>query len=410
MATTRPSLVGRGTNLGQLDLVGLPRRPIACRVTQTPSVLPIAKHQVVDAMADVASPIVDVVHLRKTYKSWSFRGRTQVEAVAGVSLQAGAGDVFGLLGPNGAGKTTLIKILLGVVKHSGGSASLFGQPVGSAAARRRVGYLPESLRVDRHHTARSALRYYGRLSRMSTDQIHRRSDELLELVGLRGRDRESVRRFSKGMYQRLGLAQALMHDPDLLILDEPTDGLDPVGRNEVRKVIERLRDLGKTIFLNSHILQEVEMVCTRVAIMAKGQLLAIGPIDELTSAGESQLVIVDVVLPSDVVDGKAFVAAKVNDWDTSHVSVMPHPHRGATHRVTAPIGDPSDLDRLVDALREANLSIRRLESKRPTLEDTFMRLVGPTEITASDDGVVDSDGRDIDASQSDVVGTPEASV
>lgn len=332
----------------------------------------------------VDAPIVDVRGLRKSYSTWSFRGRTAIEALSGVSLQAGAGDVFGLLGPNGAGKTTLIKILLGVVKHSGGSASLFGQPVGSTAARGRVGYLPESLRVDHHHTARSALRYYGRLSRMSTDQINRRSDELLSLVGLQGRDRESVRRFSKGMYQRLGLAQALMHDPDLLVLDEPTDGLDPVGRNEVRKVIERLRDLGKTIFLNSHILQEVELVCTRVAIMAKGQLLAIGPIDELTSAGESQWVMVDVALPGrEVVEdadaAKTFLTTHLPFVDHETLSVISHRRSHSTHRISVPAGDQSKIDRLVDGLRQASVSIRRLEAKQPTLEDTFMRLVGPTE-------------------------------
>ena len=191
---------------------------------------------------EIGDTIVDVRGITKRYAGWTLLGRRPVVALNGVSLTAKAGEVFGLLGPNGAGKTTLIKILLGVVKPSGGTASLFGEPVGSSAARQRVGYLPESLRVDRHHTARSALQYYGRLSRMSSRDIQVRSDELLELVGLRGRDRESVKRFSKGMYQRLGLAQALMHDPDLLVLDEPTGGLDPVGRNEVRKVIERLRD------------------------------------------------------------------------------------------------------------------------------------------------------------------------
>ena len=230
-----------------------------------------------------AAAIVDVEDLAKVYRSWSVTGRRRIEALAGVSLRAHAGEVFGLLGPNGAGKTTLIKSLLGVIRPSAGHASLFGRPAGSSAARQRVGYLPESLRIDPHHTARTALRFYGRLSRMSESEIRPRIDELLELVGLRDRDRESVRRFSKGMCQRLGLAQALMHDPDLLILDEPTDGLDPVGRNDVRKIIERLRDSGKTIFLNSHILQEVELVCTRVAIMSAGRLRGIGTVDELAA-------------------------------------------------------------------------------------------------------------------------------
>ncbi|MGB7326367.1 MAG: ABC transporter ATP-binding protein [Rubripirellula sp.] len=330
----------------------------------------------------MTDPIVDVRDLRKTYKGWSVRGRRNVDALQGVSLQAQAGDVFGLLGPNGAGKTTLIKTLLGVVKPSGGTASLFGQPVGSNAARQRVGYLPESLRVDRHHTARTALHFYGRLSQMNSADIARRTDELLELVGLRGRDRESVRRFSKGMYQRLGLAQALMHDPDLLVLDEPTDGLDPVGRNEVRKVIERLRDLGKTIFLNSHILQEVELVCTRVAIMAGGKLLAIGPIDELASPTDAANVFVDIRFA--VGDGDSMASGpSLSDQlaldlavaDSTTLSVVEKASGTATHRIMLSTPDQTEVDRVVDQLRQHGHSIVRLENKRPSLEDTFMRLV-----------------------------------
>ena len=263
MAAAGSSMVDCGPDCRDLGCSSLPDCAILYRVSSAKKV-------------KLDSAIIDVHSLEKSYGTWSLTGRQTLVALRGVSLQAHAGEVFGLLGPNGAGKTTLIKILLGVVKPSGGTASLFGESVGSTAARQRVGYLPESLRVDRHHTARSALRYYGKLSRMSSRDIARRSDELLDLVGLRGRDRESVRRFSKGMYQRLGLAQALMHNPDLLVLDEPTDGLDPVGRSEVRKVIKRLRDSGKTIFLNSHLLQEVEMICTRVAILANGEIRGSG--------------------------------------------------------------------------------------------------------------------------------------
>ncbi|MEM6364803.1 MAG: ABC transporter ATP-binding protein, partial [Planctomycetota bacterium] len=215
-------------------------------------------------------PIVSVQGVEKTYRGSRLLRRDSIHALRGVDLTADRGNVFGLLGPNGAGKTTLIKVLLGVIKATAGTASLFGSTAGTAKTRRRVGYLPEALRIDRHHTARTALSFYGKLSGLDPSTIRHRSDELLAIVGLASRDRESVRRFSKGMLQRLGLAQALMHDPDLLVLDEPTDGLDPVGRSEVRGVIERLRDAGKTIFLNSHILHEVEVVCTHLAIMAGG--------------------------------------------------------------------------------------------------------------------------------------------
>lgn len=330
--------------------------------------------------------IVDVSGLKKSYAAARLLRRRPIDALQGVSLQANAGEVFGLLGPNGAGKTTLIKILLGVVKPSSGSASLFGEPAGSLAARQRVGYLPESLRVDRHHTARSALRYYGRLSGMSAFEIGRRSDELLRLVGLEARDRESVRRFSKGMYQRLGLAQALMHNPDLLVLDEPTDGLDPVGRTEVRKVIERLRDAGKTIFLNSHILQEVEMVCTRVAILAAGQICGSGSIDELSRQTRAEQVTFELVhpdapsdpnAPSDEVERALWKVFA--ETDGTEPQITRQTGDGITHRATAKLPDQSQVDAVVDRLRRHGISIVRLEVKRPTLEDTFMTLVGSVE-------------------------------
>ncbi|MGI9472801.1 MAG: ATP-binding cassette domain-containing protein [Rubripirellula sp.] len=329
---------------------------------------------------DDGRPIVDVQTIAKTYGGWALAGRRKITALKGVSLEANAGEVFGLLGPNGAGKTTLIKVLLGVVTPSSGKASLFGEPVGSSAARARVGYLPESLRVDRHHTARSALRYYGRLSRMPASDIARRSDELLELVGLRGRDKESVKRFSKGMNQRLGLAQALMHDPDLLVLDEPTDGLDPVGRSEVRKVIERLRDAGKTIFLNSHILHEVEMVCTRVAILAGGEIRGSGTLEELSNASQSQQLVVDVCLPKgdQASSLQSGLADQIDDCQWIET-----PYGRATHRLIAKLPDQDNVDKIVDQLRSNDVSIVGLETKRPTLEDTFMRLVGPAEADAS---------------------------
>ena len=320
--------------------------------------------------------IVNVQDLRKSYRSWSWGLRKEQEALRGVSLQAYSGEVFGLLGPNGAGKTTLIKVLLGVVKPTKGSASLFGMPVGSSHARQRVGYLPESLRVDRHHTARSALKYYGRMSGMESSDIARRSDELLELVGLTGRDRESVRRFSKGMYQRLGLAQALMHDPDLLVLDEPTDGLDPVGRNEVRQVIDRLRDDGKTIFLNSHILQEVELVCTRVAILAKGKIKAVGPIDTLGSDEKGNVVIhlmrTDLKTDDHQVNALRDLVVRATEYSTELIKIDGGNERW---KLTIPPTEQRRIDALVDALRSDSYSIQSLDQPRASLEETFMRLL-----------------------------------
>lgn len=326
---------------------------------------------------DSGDAVVDVRWIKKSYRGWSIRKGRRIDALRGVSLQARPGDVFGLLGPNGAGKTTLIKILLGVVRPTEGTATLFGRPVGTAAARLRVGYLPESLRIDRHHTARSALRYYGRLSRMGEREITRRSDELLELVGLSGRDRESVRRFSKGMYQRLGLAQALMHNPDLLVLDEPTDGLDPVGRNEVRMVIDRLRDSGKTIFLNSHILQEVELVCTRVAILADGQIRGIGTLNEIAASTGDHRIEIEAIVDGDSDSAQATLRNALADTK-AEIEPTPVSSRHAdepTFRISLSLPDQRQVDDIVDRLRLANVSIVRLETKRATLEDTFIRLV-----------------------------------
>lgn len=324
-----------------------------------------------------SEPIVDINDLRKTYRSRVWTRTKSVEALRGVSLTAFSGEVFGLLGPNGAGKTTLIKSLLGVIQPTSGRSSLFGLPIGNATARARVGYLPESLRIDRHHTARTALRYYGRLSRMHSSDIQRRTDELLELVGLKGRDREPLRRFSKGMSQRLGLAQALLHDPDLLVLDEPTDGLDPVGRNEVRLVIERLRDSGKTVFLNSHILQEVELVCSRVAVMAGGRIKAVGTIDEIAGQTESRYeIIVRMPASSGATQSVDQVQRLVSGcFPPEAVSDLMRLPESGMYRVQVALADQSHVDRAVDALRNANISIQKMLPLRATLEETFMRLV-----------------------------------
>ncbi len=312
--------------------------------------------------------VIAIEKLTKTYRG-GLLGNRSIAALRQVSLETHRGEVFGLLGPNGAGKTTLIKILLGVIRSSGGSARVFGFPAGSIAARSCVGYLPESLRIDRHHTARSALTFYGGMSRLDHQTIRERSPELLRLVGLEGRDRESVRRFSKGMYQRLGLAQALLHDPDLLILDEPTDGLDPVGRSEVRRLLLELKGRGKTIFLNSHILQEVELVCDRVAVMASGQIRGIGTIDDLTEQlGNRQ---VKLELATELTDEQVRQLLLGVDGASQLLRLA-----SGVLRVGVTWRDQATNDRMVDRLRQAGISILSLTTPRRTLEDVFLSLVG----------------------------------
>ena len=314
------------------------------------------------------STAIDIQKLEKEFRS-GFRKR--VQALRGVTFQVGKGEIFGLLGPNGAGKTTIIKVLLGIVRRSGGSASLMGCPAGSRQGRKQVGYLPENLRLPRHQTARTALEFYGRLSGLSFTEIRHKTDALLEQVGLSGRDRESVRRFSKGMSQRLGLAQALLHDPDLLILDEPTDGLDPVGRSQVRGILQQLKDEGRTVFLNSHLLQEVELVCDRVAILDRGQLRFEGTIDELTPSDSAEL---GLVLMGD----EQQVRSAVGDREIKEFRQV------ADNSIQAlvVVKDQDDINQLVDSLRREGISICHMATRRKTLEDAFMELVTQEHVAA----------------------------
>jgi ABC-2 type transport system ATP-binding protein len=218
-------------------------------------------------------------NLSKTFRI-GFWGR-KVRAVHGVSFEVEKGEIFGLLGPNGAGKTTTIKMLLGFVRPSQGSAMVGGHPAGSIEARRRMGYLPENPALYEYLTGVEYLRYAGRLAGLGRKEAHQRTTVLLEQVGLADRADRPIRRFSKGMVQRLGLAQAMIGDPGLLILDEPMSGLDPIGRKDVRDLILRFREEGRTIMFSTHILSDVEMICDRVAILIDGRVTDCGTLSSL---------------------------------------------------------------------------------------------------------------------------------
>jgi ABC-2 type transport system ATP-binding protein len=232
-------------------------------------------------------PAIATSGLRKAYG-------TRV-ALCDLTLAVQPGEVFGFLGPNGAGKTTAMKILLGLVRPSGGEALVFGRPPAEPAARRRVGYLPEHFRFQEWATGDELLAFHGRLAGLGAAERAARIPELLERVGLAGRGGERVRRYSKGMTQRLGLALALLGGPDLVLLDEPTSALDPVGRREVRELVRELAAAGVTVFLNSHLLTEVEAVCDRVAIVNQGRVVASGPLDDLAGATAQLRVLLDRV-------------------------------------------------------------------------------------------------------------------
>jgi len=220
--------------------------------------------------------------------SWPWQ--KPVQGLDNVSLTVNHGEIFGFLGPNGAGKTTTMKILLGLMKPSLGTIRLLGMPGDDVTVHHRIGYLPESPYFYDYLTAEEFLSFYGRLGGMDKGRLAGAVPSLLERVGLLDARHRQLRKFSKGMLQRIGLAQALIHDPELVILDEPMSGLDPVGRKEVRDIILSLRDRGKTVFFSTHIISDVEMVCDRVCILSKGQVLALGKVEELVGEQAQQSV------------------------------------------------------------------------------------------------------------------------
>ena len=259
------------------------------------------------AVSDGGVLVEDIVteDLTKSYAS-GWPGRPPFVALDGLSLTVGRGEIFGFLGPNGAGKTTTLKILIGLVRATSGKALLLGQPAGDVVTRRRIGFLPESPYFYDYLTAEEFLGFYGRFAGLNRAVIAQRVNDLLQTRGPgRGARARQLRKFSKGMLQRIGLAQALIHDPELVILDEPMTGLDPIGRKQVRDLILSLRDQGKTVFFSTHILHDVEMICDRVGIVMKGRLVASGRVDELVRQDHTHSV--EIVCQHIKVEGNVFI-------------------------------------------------------------------------------------------------------
>ncbi|PSB06830.1 multidrug ABC transporter ATP-binding protein [filamentous cyanobacterium CCP2] len=231
--------------------------------------------------------LVQTAHLQKVYRT-GFWLNQKVVTLQDCSLQIYKGETFGLLGPNGAGKTTLLKILLGIIRPTGGSGWLLGKPLGDRSVKQRLGYLPENPYFYDYLTGWEFLRYAADLFQIPYEVQRRRIPELLELVGLAqsAAKRKQLRQYSKGMLQRVGMAQALINDPEVVFLDEPMSGLDPLGRYQIREIILSLKGQGKTIFFNSHVLSDVEKICDRVAILARGELLCVGSLNELLGTAD----------------------------------------------------------------------------------------------------------------------------
>jgi ABC-2 type transport system ATP-binding protein len=281
-------------------------------------------------------------------------------AVRGLSLQVEAGEVFGFLGPNGAGKTTSIKMLLSLVAPTSGTARLLGAPLGDRAVRARIGFLPEHFRFHDWLTAAEFLTLHGRLHRLPDQRLRPRIAELLELVGLTPFAAKPLRTFSKGMLQRIGLAQALINDPALVFLDEPTSGLDPVGRRLVRDIIRDLRSLGTTVFLNSHLLSEIEVTCDRVAFIKHGQVVRTSRLDALVE-GETR-----VTLRARRLSGELIASLERFGRDI----------RADGDQVTLTVTDDAALPELARHLVSSGADLYALTPQRMSLEDLFIQVVG----------------------------------
>lgn len=297
---------------------------------------------------------IETSGLEKVYRS-RFRGR-EIRAVSNLTLRVPAGVKYGLLGPNGAGKTTFVKMLLSAVNPTVGRAALFGKDARDPEARRPVGYLPENHRFPTYLTGSGMLNFYAALSGMENDQRKKRIPELLDLVGLSNWGNVRLKKFSKGMLQRLGLAQALMHNPRLLVLDEPTDGVDPVGRREIRDILNRLTGTGVTVFINSHLLSEVEAFCEHVAILRKGELALEGKVSSLVG-GLGFRVCASGVPESALVEIKALGASVMLSADAVEVN--------AATREQANLA--------IDKIRAAGGLIDSLTAASVSLEDVFIR-------------------------------------
>lgn len=310
--------------------------------------------------------VLDLHDIHKTYG----RGRRQVRALRGVSLQVGAGEIFGLLGPNGAGKSTLVKILMTVVRPDRAGGTILGRPVGNKAVLARVGYLPEHHRLPPYLTGRQMLEFFGALAGVPRKICRMRAQELLELVTMQDWGDRRVDTYSKGMMQRVGVAQALINDPQLVVLDEPTDGVDPIGRQEIREVLLRLRGQGRTVFVNSHLLSELELICDRVAIMTKGQVIRQGTIRELSSQRQwYELEVQRGVLPAaPPLQSLATAAGNNGIWVESE-------QRENTELIKVGTTDPQHVQGMIDILRKGGFVITRVQAVRPTLEDVFMEAV-----------------------------------
>lgn len=312
---------------------------------------------------------IDVRDLRKTFRT-PLR-RKKVEALRGVTFSVEAGQIFGFVGPNGAGKTTTIRTLMGLIRPTSGSATILGHAIPSRAARFKLGFLPESPYFYDYLTVGELLDLAGRLFGVPKDLRKKRANELIEKVGLGRARTQSLKKFSKGMLQRAGLAQALMNDPELVVLDEPMSGLDPIGRKEIRDLIIELRDAGKTVFFSTHILSDVEALADNVAIIARGTLQAHGKPSELM---HRTVLGIDVTLRADDDLGELMTGA-------TRV-------RKVGNELSLTLPADTDIDAWLASARDKGAKLVAVTPRHETLEDLFLR-----EIANADKSTAATEGR-----------------
>jgi ABC-2 type transport system ATP-binding protein len=303
--------------------------------------------------------VVQTEELSKVFRV-GFWGK-RMTAVDGIKLEVRPGEVFGFLGPNGAGKTTTLKMLMGLIYPTSGQAWLFGRELGDPQTKARLGFLPESPYFYDYLTSREFLGFYGHLFGLWGAVLDKRVDELLELVGMTHAKDLQLRKFSKGMLQRVGVAQALINDPELVVLDEPMSGLDPIGRKEVRDLILRLKESGKTVLFSSHILHDAEVLCDRVAMILKGRLVACGKVTDLLHQGTHHQVelVVDSLTPEGLDHLRPLVDKVVMQGD----------------RMLVVLKNQQQVAGALEIIRAAKASLVSLNPQKGSLEDLFIREV-----------------------------------
>lgn len=308
--------------------------------------------------------VIEVQSLTKVYQTGLKKGN--LVALDEVNLVVTQGEIFGLLGPNGAGKTTLVKCLLGITGISAGQVLLNGLPPDDPRSREKVGFLPENHRFPSHLTGVELLELSGKLSGMSTGEIAKRIDYLLPLVGMNKWAGMRVTKYSKGMSQRIGLAQAMISDPDILFLDEPTDGVDPIGRKEIKDVLKKIRDAGKTVFLNSHLLAEVESLADRVMVLNKGRVIRTASVKELTSHDKQYVIIAEI--------GNERI--EISKEIGKRISI-------SRRELIVELYKEDDINKVIDQLRLKRISIRAVTPRKVSLEQSFIELVSDSAEPAS---------------------------